>query len=85
VLGPLGGKRTVWARCLFVDPMADIAVLGEPDSQELYKEATAYDDLIGDMTALTVADAPAMGFRRLTYTNPDEVTPFQLVELHSDP
>jgi len=67
VLGPLGGKRTVWARCLFVDPMADIAVLGEPDSQELYAEADTYDDLVGDMTALTVADAPAMSFERVTY------------------
>jgi hypothetical protein len=26
----------VWAECLFVDPIADLAVLGAPDSQELH-------------------------------------------------
>ena len=30
LLGPLGGKCTVWAECLFADVMADIAVLGSP-------------------------------------------------------
>ena len=27
-LGPLGGPRSVWAECVFIDPVADIAVLG---------------------------------------------------------
>jgi hypothetical protein len=35
LLGPLKGKRTVWATCLFVDQIADIAVLGQPDNQAL--------------------------------------------------
>lgn len=46
LLGPLGEKATVWAECLFVDPVADIAVLGQPDNQILSEEADAYDDLM---------------------------------------
>ena len=30
LLGPLGGERSVWAECLFVDPVGDIAVLTGP-------------------------------------------------------
>ncbi len=33
LLGGLGAKKDIWARCLFVDPIADIAVLGPPDDQ----------------------------------------------------
>ena len=46
LLGPFGGERTVWAECLFVDPVADLAVLGSPDGQELWNEAAAYDALM---------------------------------------
>lgn len=35
LLGTLNGKPEVWAECLFVDPVADIAVLGEPDDQDI--------------------------------------------------
>ena len=28
LLGPLGGRKTVWAECLFADPISDVAVLG---------------------------------------------------------
>jgi hypothetical protein len=41
VLGPLGEEATVWAECVYVDPIADIAVLMTPDTQSLFKEATA--------------------------------------------
>ena len=29
LLGPVGDGQTVWAECLFADPIADLAVLGE--------------------------------------------------------
>jgi hypothetical protein len=38
LLGPLGQEPTVWAECVFVDPIGDIAVLGAPDGQELPDE-----------------------------------------------
>jgi hypothetical protein len=43
LLGPLQAECTVWAECRFVDPIADIAVLGQPDSQDLYEESEADD------------------------------------------
>jgi hypothetical protein len=67
LLGPLGGKRTVWAECLFVELMADIAVLGHPDHPDLTDQADAYDRLLGGMAALRVADAPAQGEELLTH------------------
>lgn len=45
-LAPLGEKPTVWAQCLFFDPVADVAVLGEPDNQELSEEWDGYDALV---------------------------------------
>lgn len=54
LLGKLGSDTIVWAECLFVDPVADIAVLGCPDNQELFKQATDYQDLIDAAAALSV-------------------------------
>ena len=36
LLGELIGEPTVWAECLFADPISDVAVLGPPDNQEFY-------------------------------------------------
>jgi hypothetical protein len=55
LLGPIGKRCSVWAECLFVDPVADIALLDSPDSQELSDEA-AYDQLIETVTPLEVSD-----------------------------
>src|SRR5262249_5869284 len=65
LLGPLRGKPTVWATCLFVDPIADIAVLGSPDNQALAEKSAAYDRLLDRRTALAIADAPAQGRERI--------------------
>jgi hypothetical protein len=42
LLGPLGQEPTVWAECLFADPVADIAVLGEPSHDDLLEQRLAY-------------------------------------------
>jgi hypothetical protein len=64
LLGPLEGEPTVWAMCLFVDPIADIAVLCQPDNQALSDEADAYDHFVDGLEPFTVADAPAQGLER---------------------
>jgi hypothetical protein len=65
LLGPLGPKPPkVWAECLFADPIADIAVLGTPDNQELSDKAEAYEALVMGATPLLVADAPKQGRAR---------------------
>ena len=46
------------AECMFVDPVADIAVQGRPDSQALNEEAYAYDDLIEHATAIRIDNPP---------------------------
>jgi hypothetical protein len=46
LLGPLGSRPTVWGECFFADPIADIAVIGEPDSQELSEQAEQFRALV---------------------------------------
>jgi hypothetical protein len=63
LLGPLGSVPSVSASCLFADPVADIAVLGSPDEQEMYEEADAYTRLLGSLEALAVGgDLPENAF-----------------------
>ena len=66
LLGPLGAEPTVWATCLFVDPIAGIAVLGQPDNQVLIDGAAAFDALMDSVRALAIADAPAQGSELVT-------------------
>jgi hypothetical protein len=46
LIGPLGKKPCVWAECVFVDPVADIAVLAEPDDQGLPEQWDAFYELV---------------------------------------
>jgi hypothetical protein len=66
LLGSLGAEPTVWAACLFVDPIADIAVLGQPDNQALIDEAAAFDVLMDSAGRLAIADAPVQGSEVVT-------------------
>lgn len=59
LVGPLdGGKGKIWAECLFVDPVADIALLGGPDGEELFDQARAYEELTDGGSALQMGKAP---------------------------
>jgi len=55
--GPLlalrGEEPRAWAVCRFVDPIADIAVLGSPDNPH----SDEYEALMGTATALSFGDA----------------------------
>ena len=53
LLAPLGDEPRAWAVCRFVDPIADIAVLGSPDNPH----ADDYKALMGTATALPFGDA----------------------------
>jgi hypothetical protein len=57
LLGPLGQMPTVWAECIFVDIVGDVAVLGQPDNQELFEQAESYDRLVDAVTPLPITDA----------------------------
>ena len=46
LLGSLREEPSVWTQCLFFDPVADVAVLGEPDDQDLSDEWDGYYALV---------------------------------------
>ncbi len=60
LLGPLGEEPSVWAECLFFDPVSDLAILGEPDNQELGEENEAFARLVDGRKPFTIA-APGTG------------------------
>ena len=60
LLAPLGEEPSVWAECLFFDPVSDLAILGEPDDQELGEESEAYARLVDGRKPFTIA-APETG------------------------
>ena len=45
---------------LFVDPVADIALLVAPDNQAFYEQSAAFDDLVDNVIPFEVTDAPEM-------------------------
>jgi hypothetical protein len=51
-LGPIGGARSIWAECLFVDPVADIAVLGKPAHDDLIEESENYTAFVEGLDPL---------------------------------
>jgi hypothetical protein len=59
LLGPLDAEPSVWCDCLFVDPVADIAVLGSPDDQVLSAEALKYQALMETAKCFTIAAPPS--------------------------
>jgi hypothetical protein len=56
LLGPIGEEPTIWAECLFVDVISDIAVLGPPDEQDLNEEYDAYQDFVEPLATFSAAD-----------------------------
>jgi hypothetical protein len=54
LLAPLGKQPTIFVTCRFMDPVADIAVLGSPDDQLMPREAEAYKSLTKAAHALPI-------------------------------
>jgi hypothetical protein len=62
LLGRLGSNASVGARCRFVDPIGDIAILGRPDDQFFStQELNVYDGLVDEVAPFSVSDAPLDG------------------------
>jgi hypothetical protein len=55
-----GSMKDIWTECLFADPVADIAVLGSVDGQELCDQSEAYDALVEAAPIMRI-DAPRSG------------------------
>ena len=54
LLGRLGEKPTVSTECMFIDPVADLAVLGSPDNQTFAQQADDYEALVDEAKTLVV-------------------------------
>ena len=59
LVGPLGGKLTIWADCLFADPVGDIAVLGAVVNQARTAQWSAYQQFMEEVATLEIADITA--------------------------
>ena len=80
LLGAMGTRCSVWAECVFIDPVADIAVLGMPDTQDLYEDADAYDRLIDAMVPLRVSELRGeTANARLLPLNPNKLRSFRCI------
>ena len=67
LLGPLGDtKPSIMAECLFVDHVADIAVLGEPDVQAMSAIVKKEKDLFAFETFIDAAETLRLG-NKLTW------------------
>ena len=56
LLAPLGEQPSIWAECMFVDCIADIAILGPPDSQNLGDQSDAYEELVDAGEAFEISN-----------------------------
>lgn len=81
VLGRIGQLQTVWAECLFADPIADLAILGSPDNQAAPKEADAFSDLVLSVEPLPVGDINGSD---LTVEGPPQTVPGWLLSLEGE-
>ncbi len=57
LLGPIGGALTLWAECVFVDPIADLAVLMTPDgqaSEDSYNASVDYEEFMEHRPTLRI-------------------------------
>ena len=41
-VGPLDGERSIWVECSFADPIADVALLREPDHQLIAEQCLQF-------------------------------------------
>jgi hypothetical protein len=61
LLGSLDAEPSIYGECLFVDPIADIAVVGPPDNQEFGEEAEKYEELVQSQLPIAITDAAREG------------------------
>jgi hypothetical protein len=65
LIGARGAKPKVTAACVFVDLIADLAVLGPPDNQELSDECEAYEAFTAALPPFDIAAPPPRSRLRL--------------------
>ena len=79
LIGPLGADPSVTAACVFVDPIADIAVLGAPDNQALSDEHTQYEAFLSALPPFDIAAPPPRSRLRMPAFDSEEPPAFRLL------
>jgi hypothetical protein len=79
LIGPLGTDPSIAAACVFVDPIADIAVLGAPDDQALSDEHTLYQALLSALPPFDIAVPPLRSRLRMPALDASEPPAFPLL------
>jgi hypothetical protein len=64
-IGPLNAKPTIAAACAFVDPVADLAVLGPPDNQAFSDEANLYEEFTATLPPFAITPPAPRGLWRV--------------------
>ena len=59
LIGALGDELTLWAECIFADPICDIAILAGPDNQAVPDAADAFNEFIGSLQEVLPVRAPS--------------------------
>lgn len=54
LLGPVGSKPNVWAECVFVDLVSDLAVLRAPDARAMRDQSQAFRALVQSALPLPI-------------------------------
>jgi hypothetical protein len=55
IIGPIGGELTVPAECLFLDLIADIALLGTPDNRAYPAQSATFSAFVEDLAPFRVS------------------------------
>jgi hypothetical protein len=79
LIGPLGAEPSISAACVFVDPIADIAVLGPPDNQALSDEHTRYETFLSALPPFDIAAPPPRSRVRMPALDANEPPGFKLL------
>jgi trypsin-like peptidase len=70
LISPLGAEPSVTAACVFVDPIADIAMLGPPEGAGLYDESDQYETFFSTLPPFDIAAPPPRGRIRVPTAPP---------------
>jgi hypothetical protein len=54
LIGPIGETPSIASECIFVDPIADIAVLDAPDGEGMPQDNEAYESLVNGRSTLPI-------------------------------
>lgn len=59
LIGAIDGAATIWTECVFADAVSDLAILDNPDDQELFEKAELYEEFTQAATPIRIREGRA--------------------------